>query len=106
MGRLACIAVAITSIRLRLIDFVYHYLRLIDCVYHSTLGLRVITKKEGLYVDGEVGVHCRGDHVDPLLHLVLAHRLEKGNSNSHGVRLSTRQAGPSNHQDDKVDSDQ
>ena len=23
------------------------YLRLIDCVYHSTLGLRVIKKKEG-----------------------------------------------------------
>jgi len=53
------------------------YSRRIDFVYHSTLGLRVIKKKKDGPHDGAEG------------------RLHLG-----------REAGPPNHHDDKVDSDQ
>jgi len=68
------------------------YLRLIDFVYHSTLGLRVIKKKK--------------KSVPP--DRVFAMRSNAGRKllGERQFKLPWREAGPPNHRDDKVDSDQ
>ena len=70
------------------------YLRLIDFVYHSTLDLRVLKKK----AEKERDPYANPETLPGGRVPVRAHNLF--------VTGRRREAGPPNHHDDKVDSDQ
>ena len=72
-------------------------------VYHSTIGLRIIKKKKKIW-----GVLSAGVGVAPLLRNLRTH-LPEGSCKAtwkRELKLPWREAGPPNHHDDKVDSDQ
>jgi len=89
------------------------YVRLIEFVYHSTLGLRVIKKKSGVTVKpsgpGKLGSTetciAYGWHSPRVFP---AHRASTAQSSAfkREFKLPWREAGPPNHHDDKVVSDQ